>query len=223
MRRGGFTLRAGIVALGLLMVAGLTIVFTTPAGAVVCPPPTGYKSIGGTCYYVNGVEIFTTLKFTGNLNRNPKSFRSDITPTENAVGILFCGNNGGNQAPGQRIIPFTQSLSCETQIFPSDVDSPQNGGTAVDVQCSAMLSPGELDTLDILCSSGQFAIDFIPCDFNSVVKYKSLRDGTIIEEALHHCTLPSCETLRWDNKAGMPEFRQYDCQGPCDESNNFCQ
>jgi hypothetical protein len=213
MPRGGFALKPGIIALGLLIVAGLLIGYVTDAGAVVCPPPTGYKSIGSTCYYVNGVIVDTTLYFTGNLTKNPKSFSAEITPT--GFGVLFCGNNGGNQAPGQRIIPFSSPLTCSVPVQSSDVDSNANGGTADHVLCDAKLSPTELDNLDVYCSTGQFAIDFIPCSFDSVVKYQSDKDGTI-EQAKHHCDLPSCETLRWDNKAGMPEFRQYECVGPID-------
>jgi hypothetical protein len=207
-------LKRGLIGLGLLVVVGVMTGYVTDASAVVCPPPTGFRSIGGTCYYVNGVIVDTTLKFTGNLTRNPKSFSASITPTAGSVGILFCGNNGGNQAPGQRIIPFTSSLFCNVPVQPSDVDSSASGGTAEHVICDAKLSPEELEDLDSNCSTGQFAIDFIPCSFDSQVTYKDDRQGSIIETAKHHCDLPSCETLRWDNTAGAPEFRQFECQGP---------
>jgi hypothetical protein len=217
-RHGGFALKLGLAALGFLGFCAFMVGTTIDASAATCPPPTGYRSIGGTCYFTNGVLVDTQLFFTGNLQKNPKRFSADLTPGPNAIGMLFCGNNGGNQAKGQRVIPFTTPLSCDVSVQPSDVDSSQNGGTADHVLCNATLTQDQLDALDGNCTPGQFAIDFVPCSFDSLVKYKSLnKDGitfTVIEEALHRCTLPSCETLLWDNKAGTSQFRPYDCIGP---------
>lgn len=219
MLQGRRFVKVGIIAVGLSVIAGLLPVFVPQADAAVCPPPTGYKSIGGTCYSVKGVLVDTTLKFTGNLARNPKSFKAEITPI--GSGILFCGNAGGNQAPGQRIVPVFEPLSCgPVKLLQVDVDSSQNGGTAEHVLCEANLSTEALDRLGHqYCSAGQFAIDFVPCDFTSQVTYMDNRTDppSTIETAKHVCTLPSCETLRWDNKLGRPEPRQYDCQGPVEE------
>ena len=211
------TRRLVMLAVAAFIVIGSLTTFVKDASAVVCPPPTGFKSIGATCYYVNGVIVDAQLKFVGNLNAHPKSFKADLAPTGD--GVLFCGNNGGNQAPGQRIIQFVEPFSCKpVDLKTSDVDSPQNGGTADHVLCDARVTPEQLQSLgDKYCSNGQFALDFIPCQFDSIVTYTSDTDGSVIEQAKHRCSLANCTTLKWNNKAGMPEFRQYDCVGPVTE------
>jgi hypothetical protein len=215
-RQGAGTRRLVMLAVAAFIVVGALTAFVKDASAVVCPPPTGYKSIGATCYYVNGVIVDVQLFKTGNVVRNPKKFQATISGTSTDTGVLFCGNNGGNQAPGQRIIQFPPDLKvfCDVALKASDVDSQQNGGTADHVICDAHPTVDQLNDLSGQCSNGQFAIDFVPCQFNSAVEYIDATDGSTIEEANHRCVLDSCETLRWNNKAGMPEFRQYSCVGP---------
>jgi hypothetical protein len=197
-------------------------IFVPKADAVVCPPPSGYKSIGGTCYKVKGVEIvFQEVKNTGNLQTKPK-FVSGLIDTQGQPGILFCGNRGGNQPPGQRLVVANEPLFCFKQIDPQNVFSPRNGGTAT-VTCTALLSPEALLALgEENCAPGQEAFDFVPCSFLSDVTYSEglITDADpeppLIETARHFCTLPSCETLGWNNKTRLPEARDYECIGPID-------
>jgi hypothetical protein len=213
--RGKHKLRPRIIALGLSFIAGLMAVFVTEANAVVCPPPTGYKSIGGTCYKVKGVEINAEVNHTGHVQRHPKSFHGEIfTGVEG--GVLFCGNKGGNQPPGQRIVPVDTPLTCSHSIEPQDVVSSRNGGTA-HVRCTALLPSDVLQALgDQYCIPGQEAFDFVPCAFLSDVTYVDDETSTVIETARHSCFLPDCPSLRWNNKAGRPEPRDYECEGPID-------
>jgi len=216
-------LRPLIIVLGLTLFTGLMVIFVPEASAIVCPPPSGYKSIGGTCYKVKGVQIDAEVTRAGRLQRNPKFF-SGFIDTQGQPGILFCGNRGGNQPPGQRLVVTNVPLTCSTQIQPQDVVSPNDGGTA-QVRCTALLPPEELQTLgDANCAPGQEAFDFVPCSFLSDVTYSN---GTIedpesaIETARHSCTLDYapeslCTTLAWDNKTGLPEQRNYQCSGPID-------
>ena len=212
--RGGLPLRPRIIALRLSLVAGLLIVFMTEVNAVTCPPPTGYKTIGATCYKVKGVEINAEVNHTGHLQKNPKSFHGEIF-TSAEGGILFCGNKGGNQPPGQKIVPVKPPLECSQSIVPQDVVSSQNGGTAI-VTCTALLPPLVLQALgDEHCTPGQEAFDFVPCAFSSDVTYMDDNKSTVIETARHRCSLLNCGTLRWDKSKGAPERRAYDiCEGP---------
>lgn len=198
-----------MIVLGLTLFTSLMADFVPEASAIVCPPPSGYKSIGGTCYKVKGVQIDAEVKFTGQLQRNPKSFHGDIAPQ--GVGILYCGNQGGNQPPGQRLVVTSAHLTCSQEIFQQNVVSSQNGGTAK-VTCTAQLDPFVLQQLgDENCAPGHEAFDYVPCEFLSDVTYTSDSDASIIETARHHCWLPSCETLGWNNKTGLPEPRDYEC------------
>jgi hypothetical protein len=174
-----------------------------------CPPPTGFRYIGGACYYVKGVEIDAEVNHTGNLNKDPKTFSADIAVGD--TGIVFCKNKAGKQPPGQKIVPVQNpvTMNCSTAV--SNVVSNQNGGTA-NVVCTAKLVGPDLAAFDSFCASGQVAADFVPITFLSDVKY----DGSTgnIESANHSCTLPNPETLAWDRAADRPERRAYDCIGP---------
>lgn len=212
-------MRPLIIALALSLFTGLMAIFVPEADAIVCPPPSGYKSIGGTCYKVKGVQIDAEVNHAGRLQRNPKFF-SGFIDTQAQPGILFCGNRGGNQPPGQRLVITDIPLTCSTQIQPQDVVSTNNGGTAK-VTCTALLPPQELQALgDANCAPGQEAFDYVPCSFLSDVSYSdgltTDEDPPLIETARHSCTLPSCTTLGWNNKTGLPEQRAYDCTGPID-------
>jgi hypothetical protein len=209
--------RSRMSALGLSLIAGLVASFVNEANAVICPPPTGYKSIGGTCYYVNTVGIHAELKNTGKLEKNPKSFSAVIAPT--GVGVLYCKNKAGKQPPGQRLVSSTQQLTCSTPVEPSDVVSQQNGGTA-QVVCTAKLSDEDLAALgQLYCATGQFAVDFVPCEFYSDVTYTDETDPTQpnnIETAKHHCKLDTsvCEAIPWDKTTDSPKETPYPCEGP---------
>jgi len=206
-----------MTALGLRLVAALMVVCVNDGYAAICPPPTGYKSIGQTCYYVNTVGIHVELKNTGNLKNHPKAFRADLAPT--GVGVLYCKNKAGKQPPGQRLISTTQQLTCSTPVEPSDVVSQQNGGTA-QVVCTAKLSDPDLLALgQLYCATGQFAVDYVPCEFYSVVTYTDETDPTSpsdIETAKHHCKLDTsiCEAIPWDYTTNSPKETQYPCEGP---------
>jgi hypothetical protein len=211
--RGGCKRRTTVLALSLVASLGCV----TYAHAAVCPPPTGYKSIGGTCYYVNTVGVEAQLKNTGNLKQHPKSFRVEIAPT--GVGVLYCKNKAGNQPPGQRLISATEQLTCSTPVNPSDVISQQNGGTAK-VTCTADLSAELKAALgDLYCSTGQSFADFVPCEFYSDVTDLDDTDPTqasVIETAKHHCKLDTsvCEAIPWDKTTNSPQKTPYPCEGP---------
>lgn len=211
-------LRLLIIALALGLSTTMMAVVVPNADAVVCPPPSGYKSIGGTCYKVKGVQIDVEVNHAGQLQQKPKIF-SGIIDTQGQPGLLYCGNRGGNQPVGQRIVVIDVPLSCSTQINPQDVVSQQNGGTA-NVTCTALLPPDELQRLgELHCTPGQTAFDYVPCGFLSDVTYSNGTldsPGTSIETARHSCILPLCATLGWDNKTGLPEARDYECVGPID-------
>lgn len=212
--RGGLKLRPRISALGLGLIAGLMAVFVTEANAG-CPPPTGFRSIGGTCYFTQGVDIVAEVNHTGQLQQHPKSFDGFIQPE--GTGVLFCGTKfvgKPHQPPGQRLVVTTKPLTCSTPIHPTDVTSTQNGGTA-SVTCHALLDPTVLQSLgNTFCSSGQVAYDYVPCKFTSEVSYIDDETSTDIESAKHSCSLDSCETLAWDKQRNLPELRPYECTGP---------
>jgi hypothetical protein len=208
-------LKPVIVTFGFSFIVGLTALFTTEAQAQ-CPPPTGYKSIGGTCYRVKGVEATVETTKVGNPATQKKSVQCTIFPEPEpgetqTLGVLFCGNKGGNQPPGQRLVLVPQGLGILTsdQVPINKLDSSKNGGTAV-VSCIAG-KPEEYSAFDHLCSPGQSAFDFVPCAFNSKIKYTDDSKNTTIEAVGHHCVLPSCNTLTWDRRLGRPEPRAYDC------------
>jgi hypothetical protein len=215
---GGLTLRPLIIALALSLCTGLMAIVVPKADAVVCPPPSGYKSIGGTCYKVKGVRIDAQVNHAGRIQRNPKFF-SGIIDTQGQPGILFCGNRGGNQPPGQRLVVTDVPLTCSTQITPQDVISTNDGGTA-NVTCTALLPFDELQALgEANCTPGQEALDYVPCSFLSDVTYSDgtiAEPGDVIETARHSCTLPLCTTLGWNKSTDLPEARDYECTGPID-------
>jgi hypothetical protein len=204
-------LRVLVLGLGFF---GLLALFATDAHAG-CPPPTGFRYIGGACYFVKGVEIEAEVNHTGNLKKDPKTFSADIAVVGN--GILYCKNKAGSQPPGQKIVPVPNQINMNCSTSVSNVVSNQNGGTA-NVVCTAKLirsNPPSLDDLslfDPFCSSGQVAADFVPITFLSDVKYDDSTGN--IESATHSCELPFPETLRWDRAADRPERRAYECTGP---------
>ena len=107
---GRLKLRSRITVLGLGLIAGLAV-FVTEANAQ-CPPPTGFRYIGGTCIYTGSVRIEAEVNHTGNLKKKPKSFHSSIQTVLPAGGMLYCGNKGGNRPEEQRIVPILASLQC---------------------------------------------------------------------------------------------------------------
>jgi hypothetical protein len=213
MPRGGVTLTRQLIALPVLVIAsafiGLLTFFVGPADAG-CPPPTGYRYIGGSCYFVKGVEIDAQVNHTGNLNKDPKTFSASIA-IEGGTAILFCKNKAGHQPPGQKIVPVPvgTQLTCSTGV--NNVVSNQNGGTA-NVVCTALLVGQDLSAFDAFCTTGQVAADLVPIQFLSDVTYDATTGH--IESAQHQCTLPSPETLAWDRATDKPERRAYDCIGP---------
>lgn len=211
---GGFRLVPRFIAILMLVlgfgVIGLLPFLATDAHAA-CPPPLGFRYIGGACYKVKGVEVDAEVNHTGQLRRNPKTFSAEIAP--GPFGIVFCANKPGKQPPGQKIVPVeTQNpLQCSTSVDPDDVVSSQNGGTA-QVGCTAVLQGAALRAYDKFCPTGQVAIDFVPITFSSVLRYAD-EDDTTIEGVLHRCTLPNPETLAWDRTLNRPEPREFECPG----------
>jgi hypothetical protein len=186
------------------------LAFFVPEAHAGCPPPTGFRYIGGACYYVKGVEIEAEVNHTGpRPSKDGKAFSADITP--GPQGIVFCANRPGHQPPGQRIVPVPsgQVLSCSNNV--TNVVSSINGGTAT-VTCTASLIGEPLAFYNQYCPSGQVAVDFVPITFSSNVKYSD--DKGDIETAQHTCQLPFPETLEWDRATNRPERRQFDCLGP---------
>jgi hypothetical protein len=212
--QGGLKLRPRIIVLSLSLIAGLLAVFVTEANAQ-CPPPTGFRYIGGTCTYTQGVDIVTDLNNTGKPQLHPKSLHAVVQQT--GTGVLFCGTKfleKPRQPPGQRLVVTTQTLTCSTPIMPTDITSTTNGGTAT-VTCHALLTPQALQALgDQFCSSGQIAYDFVPCTHTQDVTYFDDEKAIVIEAARFPCSLASCETLVWDKNRNLPELRQYQCTGP---------
>jgi hypothetical protein len=204
-------LRILVLGLGFFSLLAL---FATDAHAG-CPPPTGFRYIGGACYYVKGVEIEAEVNHTGSLTKDPKTFAADITVQGN--GILFCKNKAGNQPPGQKIVPVPNVIEMNCLSSVTNVVSNKNGGTA-NVVCTAKLirsnppTEDDLSLFDAFCASGQVAVDFVPIKFLSDVTYDATTGN--IESARHSCDLPNPETLRWDRAADRPERRAYDCTGP---------
>lgn len=205
-----------VLVLSLLFVAagviGLPLLFASDAHAA-CPPPTGFRRIGGACYKVKGVEIDAEVNHTGNLRRDPKQFSALIHPT-GSLGIVFCVNKPGKQPPGQKIVPVDAqtTLQCLAKVDTDDVFTSQDGGTAL-VNCRAELQGAALRAYDQFCPRGQQAIDFVPISFLSDVRYSDEDDATI-EGARHSCTLPNPETLAWDRSLNRPEPREFECTGP---------
>jgi hypothetical protein len=178
-----------------------------------CPPPTGTRYIGGTCFTVKGVEVDAQVNHTGNLQRNQKKLTADITVTGGTFGIVFCKNKAGKQPPGQVLapIPTTETFSCFTKVNPQDVFSSQNGGTA-QVGCTALVA--DLSIYDPACSTGQHAVDFVPIQFLAGVTYSDLTGTDVIEFDGFTCELPDFQTLKWDRTTDLPEKREYNCVGP---------
>jgi hypothetical protein len=196
-----------ILVLGFAFIGLLS--FFVSAAEAACPPPTGFRYIGGSCYFVKGVEIEAEVNHTGQKpQKDHKTFSANIDVT-GSTGILFCVNKPGKQPPGQKIVPVPagQTLSCSSAV--TNVVSNQDGGTG-QVVCTAQVP--NLSNFDQHCSSGQVAIDFVPISFLSDVTYSD--DNGTIESAKHSCTLPSPETLQWDRATNRPERRPYDCEGP---------
>jgi hypothetical protein len=214
-RRGGrmltprpfIGLRILVLGLGFF---GLLTLFATDVHAG-CPPPTGFRYIGGACYYVKGVEIEAEVNHTGRTpQKDGKTFAADINVT-GSTGIVFCVNKPGKQPPGQKLVPVDSgdTLSCSTAV--TNVVSSLNGGTGKAV-CTALLTATDLSFYSQYCPSGQVAIDFVPISFLSDVTYSD--DAGTIESARHSCSLPNPETLQWDRTTNRPERRAYDCLGP---------
>lgn len=199
-----------LVILGLGVVGASLTVFATDAEAQCS---TGYRYFNGVCYRVKGVDVLSEVHHTGNLAQKRKRIDATISPTD--TGILFCGNRGGNQPPGQRLVVAHEQLTCSQPISPNDLVTSQQGGTA-QVTCTALLDDNALALLGSLyCAKGHEALDFVPCRFLSNVEYREDSEGgTIIETARDSCSLPSCETLQWvgDTVTGRPEDRLYTCE-----------
>ena len=198
-------LRILVLGLGFFSLLAL---FATDAHAG-CPPPTGFRYIGGACYYVKGVEIEAEVNHTGmKPQKDGKTFAGNIDVT-GSTGIVFCVNKPGKQPPGQKLVPVNsgQTLLCSTPV--TNVVSSQNGGTGKAV-CTALVT--DLSFYNQYCPIGQVAIDFVPISFLSDVTYSD--DAGVIESAKHSCNLPSPETLQWDRTTNRPERRQYECLGP---------
>ena len=181
--------------------------------------PLGTGTSEGHATSRRGVVIEAEVNHTGQLQRHPKSFLGDIVtgapelPGAIQGGMLFCGNNGGHQPRGQRIVPVLAPLRCETSSENFVSVSPNDGGTAK-VTCKAI---ADLPSLDQYCTPGQVAFDFVPCSLTSDVTYMDEEEDppAVIETARHRCSLLNCGTLRWDKSKGAPERRAYDiCEGP---------
>jgi hypothetical protein len=217
MRRGGCTLtRRLFVAISVLLVGSFgffgVLAFSATDAHAACPPPTGARYIGGTCFTVKGVQVNAQVNHTGNLNQKPKTFDAVIDVT-GSFGIVFCGNNGGNQPPGQVFAPIQQAtqLTCDggpVPILPQNVVSNQNGGTA-NVVCTARLVGAALAAYDEFCTPGQFALDFVPITFEAGVKYDDATGE--IEHSIFECELPNPGTLKWNRTTNLPEPRPYNC------------
>ena len=209
--------RGRFIALSILFVGGFgffgVLAFSATDAHAGCPPPTGTRYIGGTCFTVKGVQISAQVNHTGNLNQNPKTFSAviDVTGT---FGLVFCGNSGGNQPPGQTLAPIAgkpTTLTCDegpVPISPQNVVSNQNGGTA-NVTCTALLVGEARRKYDQFCTPGQFALDFVPITFQAGVKYDD--ETGEIENDIFTCTLPNPETLKWNKKTNLPEPRPFEC------------
>ena len=204
----------GLLGISVPVIASAILVSEVKAD---CPPPTGYKRIGGTCYFVNGVRIEGNINGTsggGGLVKNPKKFEAAITPI-GGTGALYCKNKQGKQPPGQRYAATSDELGCSKNVDEADVTSSQNGGEAA-VGCTANLTAGKLEELgQRYCPTGQTAVDFFPCEFYSDVMYTSSKDG-LIETAKHHCSLDlnTCLSIPWDPETDMPTRTPYTCEGP---------
>lgn len=213
--------RRRFVTLSILVVGfsvfGLVALFASDAQA--CPPPTGFRYVGGSCYRVKGIELTAEVNHAGNPKKEPKTLSADFTPIglnqgQEPIGVLFCVNRPGHQPPGQRLVPVPPQVQMGCSAKVTNLVSPNDGGTA-EVVCTSKLTRTELQFFDSFCSSGQVAIDFVPIRFLSDVRYAK-DDETLIEEARHDCVLPSPETLAWDRKLGRPEPREFECSGPFD-------
>jgi hypothetical protein len=45
---------------------------------------------------------------------------------------------------------------------------------------------------------GWEGLDFVPCTFGSLLTLTRNDTDQVIETAKHSCTLPNCDTLKWD-------------------------
>jgi hypothetical protein len=205
----GFKMKLGMI--GLLCISVIAMLGTE---ANACA--TGYRLIAGYCVKSGSVIIEAEVNHTGSLKQHPKSFQGDVCDPDNPDpeglctqgGVLFCWNKAHNQPPGQRIIPVVLPLKCDVPV--QNVISSDNGGTA-SVSCPAKPTFDQLRSLDPYCSSGQEAIDFVPCAHRLVLTYTDDETSTVLERVNSDCTLPDCETLKWDKTNKRPENRPYEC------------
>jgi hypothetical protein len=192
----------------VLLCIGVIAMLVTEANAGLCP--VGYTYIGGKCYKTKGVDCEVDLKRLGNVAQHPKSLDCTISPS--GQGVLFCGNKASNQPPGQVPVLFTGTFGGATAIDPNTVDKHGNAH----VQVIAVLSQSQLDDLAIdNCPNLNFtALDFVPCAFTSQVDLVNDETSGNIETAKDSCSLPDCQSLKWNKKTNKPEQRDYDCVGP---------
>ena len=195
------------VFLGLLMITGY-VLLSAQADARTCVI---YK--GGTCVFWSGsVKCDVTANQLGNVTKEPKSAKCDVTsqagPAGCIEGLVVCGNPGANQhkAPGINLTAFCGTLEGLSQITSVD----KNGAALTTVIASA--SDADLQTLNAACpNTGWTAFDFVPCSMQAIADVIDENTGASLGTATFNCTLPNCSTLQWDKKTGTIEQRQYDC------------
>jgi hypothetical protein len=203
---GGFKVNRGMT--GLLCISVIAMLVTE--ASALCP--VGYTYIGGKCYKTKGVDCEVDLKRLGNVEQHPKSLDCNILLSGEVAGVLFCGNPASRQPPGHVPAVFSGSFGGSTAVDPNDVDKHGNAH----VQVIAVLSDTQLGTLaSQYCPNASFTgLDFVPCAFTSEVTLVNDETSGTIETAKDSCSLPDCQSLKWNKNTNMPEQRDYDCVGP---------
>jgi hypothetical protein len=195
------------VVLTFFAIAVLAL-FATEAAAQTCVSSTGKigRYIFGKCYYPASVRAEVDLTHLNDAQQNPKLLQLFATPI--GSGLLFCGNRSSNQPPGVIELLVQETLTGQTVVAAA------NRAGSVHVSVTANLSETTLLDLEGFCPNEQnyTVLSFVPCAFNGVLRLLDIGTERELEVATDSCTLQDCNTLRWDNKAGMPEQRPYTCQ-----------